>query len=38
MGEDTFHLEYIAIFLYIDTSQEIINQHTSYSQYDIFNI
>ena len=31
MLEDTFLLEYIAIFLFIDTSHEILSQHTFYS-------
>ena len=38
MGEDTFILEYIAIFLYIDTSHEILSQHTFYSLQDTLNI
>ena len=38
MGEDMFLLEYIAIFQYIDTSLEILSQHTIYSLYDTFNI
>ena len=38
MGEDTFLLEYIAIFLYIDTSHEILSQHIFYNLQDIFNI
>ena len=38
MGEDMFLLEYIAIFLYIDTSHEILSQHTFYSLQDIFKI
>ena len=37
MGEDTFLLEYIAIFLYIDTLHEILSEHTFYSQQDTFN-
>ncbi len=31
MGEDMFLLEYIALFPYIDTSYEILSQHTFYS-------
>ena len=31
MGEDMFHLEYIAIFQYIDTTYEILSQHIFYS-------
>ena len=38
MGEDMFLLEYIAIFLYIDTSHEILCQHTFESLQDTFNI
>ena len=38
MGEDTFLLEYIAIFLNIDTSHEILSQHIFYSPQDTFNI
>ena len=38
MEEDTFLLEYIAIFLYIDTSYEILSQYTFYSLQDTFNI
>ena len=34
MGEDMFLLEYIAIFLYIDTSYEILSQHAFYSIQD----
>ena len=38
MGEDTFLQEYIAIFLYIDTSHEMLSQYTFYSLQDTFNI
>ena len=38
MGEDTCLLEYIAVFLYIDTSHEIFSQYTFYSLQDTFNI
>ena len=38
MEEDTFLLEYIAIFLYIDTLHEILSQNTFYSYQDTFNI
>ena len=37
IGEDTFLLEYIAIFLYIGTSYEILSHHTFYSLQDTFN-
>ena len=38
MGEDTFLQEYIAVFLYIDTSHEIFSPYTFYSLHDTFNI
>ena len=38
MGEDTFLRGHIAIFLYIDTSHEILSQHTFYSLQVTFNI
>ena len=38
MGEDTFLLEYFAIFLYIDTSHEILSQDTLYNLQETFNI
>ena len=38
MGEDTFLLGHIVIFLYIDTVHEIPNPHTFYSLQDTFNI
>ena len=38
MGEDTFLLTHVAIFLYIDTLHEILCPHTFYSLQDTFNI
>ena len=38
MREDTFLQEYIAIFLYIDISHEMLSQHKFYCLQDTFNI
>ena len=38
MGEEKFLLEHIVIFLYIDTSHEILTQHIFYSLQDTFHI
>ena len=38
LGENTYLLGHVAIFLYINTSQEILSPHSFYSLQDTFNI
>ena len=38
MGEDTFLLRHVVLFLYIDTLHEILSPHTFYSRHDTLNI